>query len=232
MAIDMSTVKEIEFNNKQVKKIEDNNGNILWQKKSATPVTITLTNLKYIDLYNTYWYNDRPFIVKDEVFYTHLNYINIKNVSDDRDTDAFILLPLSTYQNIKNKSYTADTTITGINAFSTISGQNVYCICYVENNELYCVGSMEGVNDGPVWYSSDTTGFTYTYVSLSWYVQGNREAKALYGSNNLYLTTPSDSRVVRNTNSPTSSINYGSTNGGVTPKLRDASGTMTLQYTI
>lgn len=31
MAIDMSTVKDIEYNNKHVKKIEDSNGNILWQ---------------------------------------------------------------------------------------------------------------------------------------------------------------------------------------------------------
>lgn len=32
MAIDMSTVKEIHYNNKEIKKIENSNGDILWQK--------------------------------------------------------------------------------------------------------------------------------------------------------------------------------------------------------
>lgn len=226
MAIDMKTVKEIEFNNKQVKKIEDSNGNILWQKKSATTVTITLTNLKYIDLYCSYWYKN-PFVTKGEIRYLHLNYTNITGVSDTGDTDAFVLLPLEIYQNIKNKSYTDDTTITGINSFTY---NTAYCICYVSDNELYCVGSMKGVNNGPVRYSSDTTGFTYTYKNVSWYSSYYCDADMLYGSNSLYMTgTGDDPRIAKNTNTPHTAT---STNGGVTPKLRAASGTMTLQYTI
>lgn len=44
MAIDMTTVKQIMHNNKEVAKIEDNLGNILWQKASpVTTITITLS---------------------------------------------------------------------------------------------------------------------------------------------------------------------------------------------
>ena len=35
MAIDMSTVKQIMHGNKEVEKIEDSHGNILWQKPSV-----------------------------------------------------------------------------------------------------------------------------------------------------------------------------------------------------
>ena len=42
MAIDMTTVKQIMHGNKEVAKIEDSLGNILWQKSTPT-VTITIT---------------------------------------------------------------------------------------------------------------------------------------------------------------------------------------------
>ena len=42
MAIDMTTVKKIMHGNKEVAKIEDSLGNILWQKSTPT-VTITIT---------------------------------------------------------------------------------------------------------------------------------------------------------------------------------------------
>lgn len=47
MAIDMSTVKQIMYNNKEVTKIEDGLGNILWQKQA--PEQFDPTILYYID---------------------------------------------------------------------------------------------------------------------------------------------------------------------------------------
>lgn len=45
MAIDMTTVKQIMHNNKEVAKIEDGLGNILWQKAAPAPTY----NYYYID---------------------------------------------------------------------------------------------------------------------------------------------------------------------------------------
>lgn len=47
MAIDMSTVKQIMYNNKEVTKIEDGLGNILWQKQAPEPFDPTI--LYYIN---------------------------------------------------------------------------------------------------------------------------------------------------------------------------------------
>ena len=43
MAVDMSNVKQIMHNNKEVIKIEDSLGHIIWQKKITTTTTITWT---------------------------------------------------------------------------------------------------------------------------------------------------------------------------------------------
>lgn len=45
MSIDMTTVKEITHNNKDVVKIEDSNGNILWQKQSQILTTSGTINI-------------------------------------------------------------------------------------------------------------------------------------------------------------------------------------------
>ena len=42
MAIDMSNVKQIMHNNKEVIKIEDSNGNVLWENKKGSTINITI----------------------------------------------------------------------------------------------------------------------------------------------------------------------------------------------
>ena len=49
MAVDMSNVKQIMHNNKEVIKIEDSLGHIIWQKKTTTTTTITWTGNAIID---------------------------------------------------------------------------------------------------------------------------------------------------------------------------------------
>lgn len=219
MAIDMKTVKEIEFNNKQVKKIEDNNGNILWQKKSATTVTITLTNLKYIRLYyRTYDYSS--------TLYAYLNYLNITGISDNRSTDSFVLLPFSVYRNIKNKVYTTDTSITGQNSFVSDTD---YMICYVSNNELYSVGNINSTNNSAIGTTSELSECTtYTYTTIALNPGGS--SGALYNNNGYYMSAAYQG-IIRNVSSPASGY-PAHTNGGIRPTLTAASGTMTIQYTI
>lgn len=58
MSIDMTTVKEITHNNKEVVKIEDSNGNILWQKNVPVQTdTITLTVGASQDITTTQYYD-------------------------------------------------------------------------------------------------------------------------------------------------------------------------------
>ena len=42
MAVDMSNVKQIMHNNKEVIKIEDSNGNVLWENKKGSTINITI----------------------------------------------------------------------------------------------------------------------------------------------------------------------------------------------
>ena len=49
MAVDMSNVKQIMHNNKEVIKIEDSLGHIIWQKIAATTTTITWTGMDILD---------------------------------------------------------------------------------------------------------------------------------------------------------------------------------------
>lgn len=60
MAVDMSNVKQIMHNNKEVIKIEDSLGHIIWQKKTTTTTTITWTGRDILNKVYTVTDTDRP----------------------------------------------------------------------------------------------------------------------------------------------------------------------------
>ena len=134
MPIDMTTVKQIMHGTKEVAKIEDINGNILWQKAApATPVTITLTGWLNLGMGTTG-------ATSGYIEYTQLTSL----VAPTGNPDKFIILPASTVQAIKNHTYTTDQTITGltITEWYNSYGGNAY-VCYIQNNDLYCVGNTD-----------------------------------------------------------------------------------------
>ena len=60
MAVDMSNVKQIMHNNKEVIKIEDSLGHIIWQKKTTATTTITWTGSNILNKVYTVTNTDYP----------------------------------------------------------------------------------------------------------------------------------------------------------------------------
>ena len=149
MAIDMKTVKEIEFNNKQVKKIEDNNGNILWQKDNGQVITITFARSAY-GMYTGVSKNMSPYNTTGYGSYYDFRYATVSQLTDNTSAPPssssnisaeWIVLNTTEAQNIVNKAYTSDTTIPIHGDFSFTSSD--FYLCYIKNNELWFAGNTD-----------------------------------------------------------------------------------------
>lgn len=152
MAIDMKTVKEIEFNNKQVKKIEDNNGNILWQKDNGQVITITFRRWSY-GMYTGVSKNMSPSNNTGYGSYYDFRFATVSQLTDNTSappssesdvSGEWILLTVSQAQNIVNKAYTSDTTIPDNYDFNFTSSD--FYLCYIKNNELWFAGNTDLIN--------------------------------------------------------------------------------------
>ena len=156
MSIDMTTVKQIMHNNKEVAKIEDLNGNVMWQKATpTTPVTITFTR----------WFNlgmGTSGSTSGYIEYAQLTSL----VSPTGNPDKFIILPKTTVEAIKNHTYTTDQTIEGLSLsvwYYDYRG-DAY-VCYVQNNDLWCVGNIDNstANDTPLGTTNVLSKFRMYY---------------------------------------------------------------------
>lgn len=146
MAIDMTTVKQIMHNNKEVAKIEDSLGNILWQKQ----VSPTLTY--YVNMFTI-----RSTTSKRDGYFD----INMFNGSSGTLVDFatttnqyFCLLTASEFWGFNTKTLASGTTI-GNTFNSSAAPGTTYRLCYIENNTAYIVGGGTTVtNDTPIGYST------------------------------------------------------------------------------
>ena len=150
MAIDMTTVKEITHNNKDVIKIEDSNGNILWQKQGGQTVTITFSK-RFYGMYATLSRSSDPFATY--YAYSNFRYITVSQLTDNASAppssstgldQEWIILNTTEAQNIVNKTYTSDTTIPMHNDSSFTSSD--FYLCYIKNNELWFAGNTDLIN--------------------------------------------------------------------------------------
>ena len=157
MAIDMTTVKQIMHGNKEVAKIEDSLGNVLWQKPSPT-VTITITLSGWLNLGIGNQYSNTGYIE-----YAQLT----EKIGPSGTPDKFIILPASTVQAIKNHTYTTDQSITGLtlDQWYTSLNHGAY-VCYIQNNDLYCVGNLDNstANDTVLGTTNDLAKFRMYYL--------------------------------------------------------------------
>lgn len=162
MAIDMTTVKQIMHNNKEVAKIEDGLGNILWQKPSpVTTITITLTNPVSFSLTNrggsagaNGWVTISQLTEK------------IAGATFLQDAGLFYILPAATVQAIKNHTYTTSQTISSLSLEDWYSSyRGTAYVCYIQNNDLYCVGNLDNstANDTVLGTTNDLTKFRLYY---------------------------------------------------------------------
>lgn len=167
MSINMADVKEIinNANNKEVVKIQDSLGNILWQKVSpVTTITITLTNPVSFSLTNrggsagaNGWVTISQLTEK------------IAATANLQDADLFYILPAATVQAIKNHTYTTSQTISSLSFTEwRTSYRGTAYVCYIQNNDLYCVGNLDNstANDTVLGTTNDLTKFRAYYPNI------------------------------------------------------------------
>ena len=163
MSINMADVKQIMHNNKEVVKIQDSLGNILWQKQGPAPstVTITLTNPVSFSLTN------RSGSAGDNGWVTISQLTEkIEATTNLQDADLFYILPATTVQAIKNHTYATSQTISSL---SFTEWRNNYrgtaYVCYIKNNDLWCVGNLDNstANDTVLGTTNDLTKFRAYY---------------------------------------------------------------------
>lgn len=164
MSINMADVKQIinNANNKEVVKIQDSLGNILWQKTSpVTTITITLTNPVSFSLTN----RGGTMGANGWVTISQLTE-KIEATANLQDADLFYILPATTVQAIKNHTYTTNQTISSLSFTEWRQNYrgNAY-VCYIQNNDLYCVGNTDNstANDTVLGTTNDLTKFRLYY---------------------------------------------------------------------
>lgn len=102
MSIDMTTVKEITHNNKEVVKIEDSNGNILWQKQSSVQITVDYA------ISNAYYKTYKPYTVANNRLtpYATLSDIETQIKSFYPNVTNLTFNSITDYARIRNSSST------------------------------------------------------------------------------------------------------------------------------
>ena len=166
MAIDMTTVKTIVHNNKLVAKIEDGLGNTLWQMTGPAPttVTITLTNPVSFSLTN----RDGSAGANSWVTISQLTE-KVEAATFLQDAGLFYILPATTVQAIKNHTYTTSQTISSLSLTDWYSSyRGTAYVCYIQNNDLYCVGSLDNstANDTVLGTTNDLSKFRLYFPNL------------------------------------------------------------------
>lgn len=221
MSINMADVKEIinNANNKEIVKIEDSLGNILWQKTSPA-VTITITLSGWLNLGMGNQSSNTGYI----------EYIQLTDKTGPSGVpDKFIILPASTVQAIKNHTYTTDQSITGLTVDQWINQYrgNAY-VCYIQNNDLYCVGNTDNstTNDTVLGTTNDLTKFRLYWPA---YALGSNHPPFVFINN----TTGTNQTKWRfsNANYLINHTNFGSSQK-IYLRTQTVSGTDTLTYNI
>ena len=170
MAIDMSDVKQIMHGNKEVIKIEDSGGNILWQKPSANNLTIVCTgtfNTNRISFYIVY---------KDSTDYVFERQETKVVNKDDIDYIAISHKPSQTYWYsaiLKNGSLVDSNTTTTSKEY-TIDVSNVSELRVDINNHntnYPAIGYIETDNyspsSTPILYKVQNSSTTYVRMTLN-----------------------------------------------------------------
>lgn len=159
MSIDMTTVKQIMHNNKEVVKIEDSNGNVMWQKNTGTLVTKTY-NASAVDSYQTY-------LSFQYVQNTQINNVaNEYGVTADKVSVVSKTLNLRCIRNKSGNNYLQFRTSTSTDtAFSSSGPYTATGVIVADASSLTNITSVYG-------YSRSTSGsstFTGFRTNQYWY---------------------------------------------------------------
>lgn len=188
MSIDMTTVKEITHNNKEVVKIEDSNGNILWQKNVPQVLTdtisITIGAGKNITTTQHYAYITIP--TKNTI----KNYIANSTGRNVQNLTNFKVSGLKAMR----RGYTTPATYI---RYFLINGSTTSGTVIESGIRVYNIGSSGQANQSSMMFTTTTSGITSAQVDITSYMpSSNTTSKKLYGavssasSNNPSTTTP------------------------------------------
>ena len=143
MSINMSNVKAITLGGQNVKKIEDANGNILWQKQ----IPLQTIDAYYIRVYqNSLWLKKEQLTTKVACSSTQAN------------GTKFFLLTLDEFNAIKNGTYSGSTAGHTIYQWENKVYELYWCY-FDDNNDIYLVGNSTNstANDTVLGTTNDST---------------------------------------------------------------------------
>lgn len=143
MSINMSNVKAITLGGQNVKKIEDSNGNVLWQKK----VPLETIYAYYIRVYGgSLWLKKEQLTEKVACATTQAN------------GTKFFLLTLTEFNAIKNGTYSGSTAGHTIDEWVNKTYELYWCY-FNDNNDIYLVGNSTNstANDTVLGTTNDST---------------------------------------------------------------------------
>lgn len=143
MSINMSNVKAITLGGQNVKKIEDSNGNVLWQNK----VSLETINAYYISVFYQDYY-----LIKEQLT-TKVACATVKE-----NGTKFFLLTLNEFNAIKNGTYSGSTAGHTINEWINKTYELYWCY-FNDNYEIYLVGNSSNstANDTVLGTTNDST---------------------------------------------------------------------------
>ena len=214
MAIDMSNVKYIDFNNKRVKRIEDANGNVLWPTFKGVIATPRKILSEILSGYNYYYLNPLYLTISqlssstsspsssnsgsDFYFFTENQILALLDDNFDFNGDGMYNNEFIGYLEdgyFHMKQYTPG------------YSQAVY-ICFIQNNKIYFVSNIRtnnATNNGLLGYTDD---YTNAYMFI------HRRGTNVYGDLDILSPLTGQSYYVDNRNtlkyktSYTSGITY------------------------
>lgn len=198
MSINMSNVKAITLGGQNVKKIEDANGNVLWQKK----VPLEIIYAYYISVfYQYYWLTKEQLTTK------------VACATTEENGTKFFLLTLNEFNAIKNGTYSGATAGHTIDEWVNKTYELYWCY-FNDNYEIYLVGDSRNstANDTVLGTTNDSTyakryycfqSGSYYYVNLvdnsstSSSVTRWRVTRATYWVNHTNKVSTSDKNAFR-----------------------------------
>lgn len=152
MAIDMSTVKNIKFNNKQIKKIEDSNGNTMWEWEAVPTMFFTgeySVKLKNVNNVSKYMYANNNTVTSKSNHITKFMFLTENQLKALVDYDNIVISGGDVYYNNSNIGTfdpgSGTINVPSPNHNNPLTIQNFY-LCFINNNQLYVIGGQMPTN--------------------------------------------------------------------------------------
>ena len=160
MSINMSNVKAITLGGKNVKKIEDTNGNVLWENKGESTINLTVgegqdcTSTQYLDAIRIPSSGTIKSAISNKTGVSS-NYINVKKVELDLTT-------LYWYTGSSGKHYPV------LSTSSSITSSTTYFCSGIDRTSNYVFQWSNSKYDVTKYMNTKLFGYRYNYNYDNW----------------------------------------------------------------